>query len=302
MGTLRQADGADVRGLTAAFSVGRSPRADLTIEDGRVSWEHARVQWTGERWEVRDLGSSNGTTVDGRALERGASAPLAEGSVLAFGHAERSWILADASAPEPSAQADDGTVVRAEDGFLALPDAYAPSAYLYRTPAGTWTMEAGDVERTVAHGETIAVDGRSWRLDLAGRHASTWQDGAPRTLSDATLQFAHSADEEYVELAATWDDGHRLELGSSVHWYMLLVLARRRLEEQGLAGAEAGWMYRDELCSALGLMDAKLNVDVFRARKLIAKHGVEGAAGVIERRRPTTQVRMGIGRLEVRRL
>lgn len=36
--------------------------------DGRLSRRHARVRWTGRRFEVTDLGSRNGTWVDGVAL------------------------------------------------------------------------------------------------------------------------------------------------------------------------------------------------------------------------------------------
>ena len=46
--------------------VGRDPQCGLVLEDRRVSKRHARLRWTGDSWEVEDLGSKNGTTVNGR--------------------------------------------------------------------------------------------------------------------------------------------------------------------------------------------------------------------------------------------
>lgn len=47
----------------------RVPR-QLQIKDPNVSERHAQIAWDGKTWTVRDLGSSNGTTLNGRALER----------------------------------------------------------------------------------------------------------------------------------------------------------------------------------------------------------------------------------------
>jgi hypothetical protein len=52
--------------------IGRGDRCGLVLEDRRVSKRHARLVWTGEGWRVEDLGSKNGTTVNGeptRAVE-----------------------------------------------------------------------------------------------------------------------------------------------------------------------------------------------------------------------------------------
>ncbi|MCU0684229.1 MAG: sigma 54-interacting transcriptional regulator [Polyangiaceae bacterium] len=53
-----------------SLSLGRGTHADVGLEDGRVSREHARVSYDGRRWTVEDLGSRNGTYVDGNAVER----------------------------------------------------------------------------------------------------------------------------------------------------------------------------------------------------------------------------------------
>ena len=38
---------------------------DLTLTDKTVSWRHAELQWTAGVWMLADLGSTNGTHVNG---------------------------------------------------------------------------------------------------------------------------------------------------------------------------------------------------------------------------------------------
>ncbi|MBV9407389.1 MAG: FHA domain-containing protein [Candidatus Eremiobacteraeota bacterium] len=48
--------------------VGRAPSADLRLDDPRVSRLHARIEIRDDGVYVEDLGSRNGTTVDGTAV------------------------------------------------------------------------------------------------------------------------------------------------------------------------------------------------------------------------------------------
>ena len=52
------------------LEVGRDPHCGLVLEDRRISKRHARLKWTGEGWAVEDLGSKNGTTVNGEPARR----------------------------------------------------------------------------------------------------------------------------------------------------------------------------------------------------------------------------------------
>ena len=65
-----------------ATVVGRDPECDLVVEDDRVSRRHARLAWSEAGWTVTDLGSKNGTSVDGVAFGRSA---LGERSWISFG-------------------------------------------------------------------------------------------------------------------------------------------------------------------------------------------------------------------------
>ena len=52
------------------LSVGRSPSSDCVVPEDCVSRRHAELRRDGQRWFLRDLGSSNGTRVNGmRVIE-----------------------------------------------------------------------------------------------------------------------------------------------------------------------------------------------------------------------------------------
>lgn len=67
----------ELRGASIAVHgpviVGRSPGADIVIGAGYVSGRHARFQLMGQNLFVEDLGSTNGTAVNGQRI----SAPTA---------------------------------------------------------------------------------------------------------------------------------------------------------------------------------------------------------------------------------
>ena len=68
-----------------SLRVGRTAKSALYIKDPTISEAHAEVAWREGAWALRDLGSSNGTALNGRDLEEGAWAPLKDGDVLRLG-------------------------------------------------------------------------------------------------------------------------------------------------------------------------------------------------------------------------
>jgi len=66
----------------APLLIGRSSDCGLVCEDASLSRHHARITPTGNTWQIEDLGSVNGTFVDGRAVTR---ANLVPGNVISFG-------------------------------------------------------------------------------------------------------------------------------------------------------------------------------------------------------------------------
>lgn len=55
---------------SAPLIMGRSPSAAIVIDDGYASDEHARIDSNGNGWAVEDLGSTNGTFVNGAKVSR----------------------------------------------------------------------------------------------------------------------------------------------------------------------------------------------------------------------------------------
>src|SRR6185295_5907280 len=59
------------------LELGRADGSPGQLDDGRVSRSHAVVERAGARWLVTDLGSQNGTFVDGERILPRAPTPVA---------------------------------------------------------------------------------------------------------------------------------------------------------------------------------------------------------------------------------
>jgi ABC transport system ATP-binding/permease protein len=67
------------------ITIGRSDDNDIAIHDDLISRFHARIEWTGEKPFMIDLGSSNGTQINHKEIEPRTPAPLAEGDIVTIG-------------------------------------------------------------------------------------------------------------------------------------------------------------------------------------------------------------------------
>ena len=65
--------------------LGRSPEADIVLADDSVSRHHAVLRGDRDGLEVEDLGSSNGTAINGNAMV--GSLSLLDGDLVSFGSA-----------------------------------------------------------------------------------------------------------------------------------------------------------------------------------------------------------------------
>jgi hypothetical protein len=281
--------------------MGRHAACDLQIADARVSGEHASLHWLGDRWAVRDLGSRNGTFVDDRRLAAGERVALREGAVIALGGPKVAFALVDASAPRVSARrVRTGEVRGGTESFLALPDDDRPLASVFEDGRGEWVIEEDDAARRVRDHEPVSVDGETWILSLPVSHRETMTNAQAPLLEEVTLRLVVSRDEEHVEATIVHQD-RLIPLPPRSFHYLLLTLARRRREDSAEDGRERGWVDRDDLCRMLGVDQLKLNTDICRLRKQLGEIGVCGAAGIVQRRAGSGQVRIGIDRIEITR-
>jgi FHA domain len=288
--------------LGARCLMGRHEACDLQLADARVSSEHASLHWMSDRWELRDLGSRNGTFVGPKRLTPGERVALAEGATLTLGGPARAFTLIDASAPRVSARhARTDRVRGGTEGFLALPDDDQPIASIFEDGRGDWVLEAEDAVRLIRDHEPVVVAGETWVLSLPLSNRATLAMSQTPILEDVTLRLAVSRDEEHVEAAVVHGD-HATPLPPRSFHYLLLTLARARLGDLAESPGERGWVDRDEICRMLAIDALKLNTDICRLRKQLGELGVRGAPGIVERRPGSGQVRIGIDRLEIARL
>lgn len=310
MGCLRHFENGDRCVLLPEHLVGRSPRAALCLKSNYISAQHASIRWVNTHWELKDLGSRNGTRVNEQPLEAGKVTRLELGMRISFGRAEQTWEFVDETAPRamviPLDDMEEGIVI---GDMVALPSPEHPSVTIYRRPDGSWKLEQQDCLTTLVDGQVLDVDGRKWRFTCPRAMSNTSTIDWPRfttgpDLQLAKLNFRVSVDEEHVGLVLSSAGQDDIDLGSRAHNYLLLYLARQRLAEleQGVPDAASGWVQRESLLSALRIDRERLNLDVFRLRRHFALAGVRDAVDVIERRSDTGQLRLGIAQLSIARI
>jgi len=71
--------------------VGRAPDCDVIVPDPAVSLKHAAILWDGRSGLLRELGSANGTFLNG--IRIGSRAVLRTGDELSFGQSHFVYLL-----------------------------------------------------------------------------------------------------------------------------------------------------------------------------------------------------------------
>jgi hypothetical protein len=279
--------------------VGRHPSCHLPLEAGFVSSAHALIRWNGQCWDVRDLGSTNGTFVDGRRIPIGSAIHLKAGVELVFGERDESWQLVHDQPPTVLAVPLDGGPPNAlASGTIPIPSADEPVATIY-CEGDRWLLELDEARTSLRPGQVFPVAGRDWRFECPSGVVATRASGAAlESLADVTLVFSVSSDEEHVSMRV--DGAHPgQDLGHRGCFYLALVLLRER-REQGRAGiAEPAWVDVDDLLKMVPEYTSlsHLNVDICRLRRIIYDAGVHDGARIIERRRG--QLRFGTERARI---
>ncbi len=307
MGLIEHSSTGQTRLLEPEHVVGRASNCSLRINERYVSAQHAVLRWLGDHWELKDLGSRNGTYLDGTRINSGEETLLRAGSRIAFGKSEQVWELRDVSAPNIMAvplAGGDAVVIDGE--LLAIPSSDEPEITIYPGPDGNWLLEQpNDSITPITHLQTFEAGGHIWKFCCPNRSLKTSLADYPADFEIRHLEllFSVSRDEEHVELQAS-HGFRRFDLGARTHNYILLLLARRRLADatEGFPETSCGWMYLEDLLRGPDITTASINLDVFRIRKQFDTIGVIDPANIIERRPRTKQLRIGTGRLSVQML
>jgi hypothetical protein len=309
MGSIRDRSSGKVQLLELPEHwVGRAPTSALCLPHRYVSAQHAAIRWSGRQWELRDLGSRNGTFLNGNRLKPGEECPLRVGSRMAFGKLlDEEWELVDDSAPRVMAiPIDGGKPVLLDGDLLALPSNDDPRVTIYRDAKGAWVLEQPNESISpITNLQTVQVDGRLWRFCCSENIRTTSLAIAPEEIEvrNLRLSFSVSRDEEHVQVRMICG-ALSVDMAARSHNYLLLTLARRRVEDatEGATETASGWIYQDDLAHDPTMAPPQLNIDVFRIRKQFAAAGVIDAANIVERRPRTRQLRIGTGLLSISHL
>jgi len=73
----------DAFALSPSTTLGRATENDVVLSDAWISLHHARIERRDEEWWLSDLGSQNGTRLNGAPVT--IPVPLADGDVIGMG-------------------------------------------------------------------------------------------------------------------------------------------------------------------------------------------------------------------------
>jgi pSer/pThr/pTyr-binding forkhead associated (FHA) protein len=99
------------------YTIGRSPENSIRLDDNSVSGRHAEATLAGENYHLKDVGSTNGTLVNGQAI---TEVQLRAGDRIRFGKVEAFF---------------EGEIVRAAQPLPRLEESEAHPAELSARPA-----------------------------------------------------------------------------------------------------------------------------------------------------------------------
>ena len=290
--------------------VGRAPSSDVVLEDERISWHHA-IFWEerGQLW-AKDLGSTNGTLVDGKALE-GMVPTLVRAPLWLAGVVEIAGTHPAPEEPEgmrwmmlevlgsglriPLTQ-ERLTIGSMQGSDLHLPQASPCAATLMVYESGEVWLAEGVQSQPVEEGKIFAVAGQRLRItEISSKYSPTSSfrtDLHPYRLSVSLDRSPQSASLE--ELSGRG----QCEVHSNLRVALLYVLGKKLVEDQrsGIRYADQGWCTNDEV--GVGVWGREwfsqnpnsLHVMIHRIRRQLQDSHMD--PWCIERRRGSLRIRV----------
>lgn len=277
----------------APLQLGRGPSNHVVIADDTVSWNHAQLWVEAGRVWVRDLGSRNGTYVNGTRV-RGAT-PVEAADQLQFGLNQK----ASLRVPFGDLESDSIRVLKLEevatgvqfmlqgnrfhigsgpDAHLRIEGAPARAATLLLHEDDELWVGTADEEFQVEVDQVFTVAGRSMRIVRAAvDHVPTVEQGLVRYPYDARV-IANGPRGPEVHVSGPAGLKHQCEGNRAI---LLLLLARAvvRDREADVDEDEEGWVSDEDVRTGIwgrgkGTKSG-LNVLVHRTRKQLESDGFD---------------------------
>ncbi len=178
-----------------AMTIGRDPTCDLVVDNLGISRRHARLSWNRVRFLIEDLGSANGTTLNGKPATRSV---VAAGDHIGLGKFELSLV------PSAERSSMDGTIMMDAAADLA-------PAYLIGKGVSVPLRQ----ELTIGSSPKADLAARGWRV--REDHARIWPDekGAIRLTCKPSAKV--QLNDKPVQ-DATIHFGDKIEIGRTTFW------------------------------------------------------------------------------------
>ncbi len=100
-----------------SVSVGRLPESTIELSDASVSSRHAELTVNGLDYRLKDIGSTNGTRINGKPLVAGESHSLQDGDSVSFGSVKGVYASENPADASPMPSAESAVAVAAESSI-----------------------------------------------------------------------------------------------------------------------------------------------------------------------------------------
>jgi hypothetical protein len=140
------------------LTVGRDPDCDIALDDPKVSRRHARIEKVGQVVQVTDLGSTNGSFLEGRRLDAHTPTAWVPGTALRIGGAHLRLVTPavanlDATmrgpSPVPATMPSPPAPTRAGAGVFPAAPLVAPPVARFTSDLRPERLNAGDIGQVV---------------------------------------------------------------------------------------------------------------------------------------------------------
>ncbi len=206
------------------------------------------LSWKGCCWVIENQSRYSIWLAD-RALLAGAESPLETGIDIYLARQWYcKWTVIDLSSP------DKTNVFLAGNGY--------------------WYSQAKNKNILLKDGDIIYAAERKWCLCCFQQSFMEQPNNLPLSTAGGQmcLVFEVSQDEEHVVLSMELD-GQVINLNERVHHYLLVTLARLKLEDHrnGHDASSCGWVCMEELCRMMGTDASHINIQIYRVRKQVSE-------------------------------
>ena len=159
--------------------IGRSSAVDVTIQSDPVSRHHAELYWDGEHLRIRDLGSRNGTAVNGTPVVDWVE--LRDGDVIVFGAVQAVIQFGGTTPASRPADRQRPTTVLQQPTRARRPPTRLSDVPIFishssedKVAARSIAAYLGRAHWTVWIDEVGIAGGKDWREELVRALEQTW--------------------------------------------------------------------------------------------------------------------------------